>query len=144
MASIVPQGFKPFAQFIDGVRKARADQYLKLPYSAVLDASAFSEMRAYLLRYYDGVSPAASFADAGGSVFDCIPIEQQFSLREGLNAAAAPPDSPGEGEDARTTPPDQVGNETCPAGTIPVRRLTLQDLCGFPTLDHFFRKGPTT
>src|SRR5919199_531713 len=38
---------------------------------------------------------------------------------------------------------DQHGNDmTCPPGTVPVRRVTLQELMRFETLDQFFRKSP--
>ena len=38
---------------------------------------------------------------------------------------------------------DQHGNVMqCPPGTIPMRRVTLEDLTRFPTLRDFFRKGP--
>jgi hypothetical protein len=53
---------------------ARAEQYLNLPHCAILDEKVFDEMRTYLLRYYDGAIPIHSFADANGSIFDCIPI----------------------------------------------------------------------
>jgi hypothetical protein len=144
MMSIVSQGLVPFAQFMETLRTARAEEYLNLPHSAVLDENAFNEMRAYLLRYYDGVSPSGSFGDPSGSVFDSIPVEQQLSLRGRCGSVAAPPNLPGNSPYAYTPSPSQVGNETCTPGTIPVRRLTLEDLSRFPTLGHFFRKAPNS
>jgi hypothetical protein len=144
MASITGDGFMPFAQFMESVHAARAEQYLNLPHSTILDENAFDEMRAYVLRYYDGVAPTWSFADAGGSVFDCIPIEQQMSLRGQTGSPAAPPDPPTGRRGASNKPSSQAGNEVrAPPGTIPVRRLTLEDLSRFPTLGHFLRKVPS-
>jgi hypothetical protein len=143
MAVMARQTIEPLARFIAAVRRARAEQYLNLPLNAVQDENAFAEMRAYLMRYYDGITPAGGFVDAGGSIFDCIPIEQQLSLRGRSVSVAAPSDPPGSDRNAHAAPTGRVGTETCPQGTIPIRRLTLEELCRFPTLADFFRKAPT-
>jgi hypothetical protein len=46
------------------------------------------------VRHYTGVEAEQSFVDENGSVFDCIPIEQQPALRATGGRAATPSDLP--------------------------------------------------
>lgn len=133
----------PFRRFIERVRAAGASEYLHRPDSVILDEASFDEMRSYILRYYDEVTPVASFADAGGAVFDCIPVEQQIALRGQTSQVSVPPAPPAGVQVPGTPPPQQSGNAaSAPPGTVPVRRITLEDLARFPTLDHFLNKIP--
>lgn len=60
-------------------------------------------MRQYISDLYEGVEVAHSFVDDNGQVFDCIPVEQQFSLKGTPAGPAAPPDAP---PDAPASPPE--------------------------------------
>lgn len=103
----------PFSEFLAGITSATYQQYAGEPGAKVRDAAAFGQMRAYLLNRYRQAEVTRTFADADGGVFDCI-------------------------AQAGTTGP--VG--TCPAGSIPTRRVTLDDLVRYPSLQQFFSKGP--
>jgi hypothetical protein len=145
-------GFPPLGAFLAAVRTARYEDYAGI---GVTDAAAFAEMRAHLLSMYQGVEPERvrhGFADANGSIFDCIPVEQQPGLQGGprpLPAAPRPP-LPGDaagagdrrGEGASASGRDQPGPTTaaCPPGTIPLQRITLEDLTRFANLRDRFRK----
>jgi hypothetical protein len=102
----------PFVDFLTGVRHARYADYTGKPGTAVRGESAFEEMRRYLLDRYGGVQVSHSYT-LGGADFDCIGSE-----------SPAPPGS------------------VCPAGSVPVRRVTLAELVRFPTLQSFLGKGP--
>ena len=106
-------------------------------------------MRQYLLDRYQGVTSTHGYV-LGGQTFDCIPIDQQPGLRgQGPRAAAAPPPSPPAGP---ANPGDATGGDaaaqagdggpSCEEGTVPVRRVTLDELTRFPSLQQFFQKGP--
>jgi hypothetical protein len=113
-------------------------------------------MRSHILEMYRGVSASHTFMDEYGGIFDCVPIEQQPALRGSTESIPEAPDLPtvpsGDEVDqrdyARSSPlspdrTDSYGNAmNCPDGTVPVRRLTLEDLTRFETLRDFFRKGP--
>lgn len=108
---------EPFDAFLAGVSGATYQDYANKPGNRVQSASAFQQMRAYILTRYHGAHVARSFADADGAVFDCV---QQPSATTG---PAAVPDG-------------------CPSGTVPTRRITLSDLVRFPTLQQFLGKSP--
>jgi hypothetical protein len=157
--SISDRSIVPFAQFVQSLQAARAEHLLNVPHSAIADEGAFNEMRAHLTTYYEGVTAAHSFVDANGSVFDCIPIDQQVARRGQRGAIPTAPDLPAASTGPAATgaprPPtgrlvqlhadlrDPFGNQMlAPDGTIPVRRLTLEDLSRFRTLRHFMQKRP--
>jgi hypothetical protein len=126
---------------------ARAD-------SKVAHEDALEEMKAHILKLYDKIEAPHSFMDETGAIYDCIPVEQQPGLKgkSPPEAPDAPPTAGGQYEarkDSLTASPlgpdrkDQHGNVMqCPAGTVPMRRVTLEDLNRFETLQDFFRKGP--
>ncbi len=138
--------FMPFDRFVSGLTVARPEAYAG---RAAAATSAFGEMRRYLLDRYQGVTSTHGYV-LGGQTFDCIPIDQQPGLRgQGPRAAAAPPPSPPAGPanlgdatsgDAAAQAGD--GGPSCEEGTVPVRRVTLDELTRFPTLQQFFQKGP--
>jgi len=93
--------------------------------------------------------------------FDCVPVEQQPSVRLlGLGSVAPEPPQSAIAQSAQANGQagqaisaasqlaasqsfDQFGNSTsCEAGTIPMRRITLGDVTRFPTLQQFFSKSP--
>ncbi len=94
-----------------------------------------------------------------GQTFDCIPIDEQPAVRlRGLTSEATPPPAAAvpapltQGGTPPTTDQnnqeagsqfDDAGNlRRCEPGTIPVRRVTLEEMSRFKTLKHFFAKGP--
>jgi hypothetical protein len=152
-----PAGIQSFGEFVDSLHAAKAEHHVGLPDRRVSDNNAFREMQDHLLRHYDGVVAQTSFVDENGSVFDCIPIEQQPArrrLRDPLPQASDLPrgdaDAGAAGErriaHAQQLHPDRKdrhGNAMyAPEGTIAMRRLTIENLARFPTLRHFFQKSP--
>jgi Neprosin len=126
------------------------------PSSRVQHEADFNAMKSHIADLYSGVESLHSFEDLGGTVFDCIPVEQQPSLRGQAEPAAEPPDLTAvlRGGEPTVRPftqpvqPDSVqrdrhGNAAwAPAGTIPFPRVTLTELSRFESLDAFFRKHP--
>ena len=122
---------------------------------------AFGSMKAHILSLYEGVQSSHAFEDDNGSVFDCIPIRQQPSLRgkepakptslppmQGL-ASAAHAEAVGERRESKVEPQlgsggkDRHGrNRHCPEGHIPMRRVQLEEMMRFQDLRHFLRKSP--
>ncbi len=132
-AQIAPSQLIPFAEFIREVRHADAHEFLARPSSKVQDLAAFEEMRQYILTLYRGVHVRHSYVLESQTI-DCIPINQQPSLRDrGAEIAPEPPSS------GTNTPP---GNSNCEDHTIPMRRITLEQLSHFRTLHEFFEKTP--
>jgi hypothetical protein len=155
----------------DVVNEAQSMKLDTLQSTAQVKESAdFQAMQAHIVNRYQGVEVQHSFVDANGSVFDCIPIEQQPALK-GKGAPAAPPPvlpaltaaRPLVEEDAEalkllpadnrvtqqvtsmldTGKTDALGNSlSAPAGTIPIRRITMGDLTKFQNLRQFFQKNP--
>ncbi len=168
-------GFVPLAEFLPSVAAARFEGFPRGPETRVRTAEAFAEMRRHILSLYEGVAldGVHSFL-LDGQHFDCLPIEQQPSVRglglthvevappPPLSIAAEPvvpaPGEPAPGDaapgqleepGARATSPltlgshDAFGNEIqCAEGTIPMRRVTLEEMTRFETLRQFFEKGP--
>jgi hypothetical protein len=115
---------------------------------------AFEEMRKHILRLSNGVEVQHSFIDSHGQIIDCVPVEQQISVRGTGARIATPPDL----EMRFSDPPagvtlvqpqliaggvDKFGNTFgCPLGTIPVRRITLEEMTRFGSLREYFRKPP--
>jgi hypothetical protein len=129
----------------------------------VANAAAFTEMRQHILNLYQGVNVTHSFVQ-GAQTYDCIPVEQQPSVRmSGVKGIAAPPSAPakpggaptggtaavlaqsGEPQGASflpTTGTDQFGNGmTCEDHTVPIQRTTLEQISRFPSLLAFLSKG---
>jgi hypothetical protein len=157
MAATFEQGILPFRQFVDSLAAERAAHRLNVPDSRIADEESFNEIHSYLTDYYAGVESVHSFVDANGSIFDCIPVEQQLSLRGKTEALPKPPDLPRDARRAPTEPAmasrivqlhpdltDPFGNQMlAPEGTIPVRRKTLEALSRFRNLREFFQKSPS-
>jgi hypothetical protein len=147
----------PFSEFVNSLSVEPADAYVGRPGTAVKTPAAFEEMRHHLLNLYSGASVAHSFV-SGERIFDCIPIEDQPGVRlRKLKTGAEPPPSPpagvsGEGHESGSPSVaevqdaggrDALGNaQQCEDGTIPVRRLTLEELTRFATLKDYLAKQP--
>jgi hypothetical protein len=149
---------------------ASFDAYAKRPDAKVKDPAAFEEMRNHLRTLYTGVTVSHSFLGRDNQFVDCIPIEQQPGLRNPrlgpLTLQRDPPkptlDRPLDGSaeqggskapsiakrefaDATLKPGvrDQFNAEMfCPAATIPMRRVTLDEMVRFATLRAFLSKSP--
>ncbi|MGA2599768.1 MAG: neprosin family prolyl endopeptidase [Bryobacteraceae bacterium] len=148
--------FSPFDKFIENVKSVDANEVLSRHGARVKAAAAVEEMRQHILNMYEGVQIRHSYV-LGGQIFDCVPIEQQPSVRIlGLKTIAEPPAAlaePSHDEDrsirrASAQLPegkteDDFGNSLgCEANTIPMARITLEQLSRFETLQKFFEKGP--
>ena len=123
-----------------------------------MNEDAFMEMKEYLIKHYAGIEVLHSYIDENGSIFDCVPIGQQASAKESRQKVAKAPDLPTiesktSAKYERKTNPiqaplrqdrkDRFGNAMfCPPGTIPKRRITLEELARFKTLRNFFQKSP--
>ncbi|MGO9077887.1 MAG: hypothetical protein ACLQDY_02440 [Streptosporangiaceae bacterium] len=121
----------PFSGFLDSIRSARYGDFAGRPGTKVRDERAFAQMRKYLLNRYQGARVVRSYA-VGGAIFDCT--EQAGALAHPPAPASAPPQSAG--AHATGTQAD------CPQGSVPVRRMTLDDLVQFASLRQYLGKGP--
>jgi len=147
-----PGGIKPFRDFIADLQSAKHENFATLVDSRVRGTDAFEEQRQHLLKLYSGMQVDHSFADEAGQVFDCVPIEQQPALKATGGRPATPPSIPPRSSPAAQPPvvsaaapaaerKDRYGNDlTCPGGTVPLRRVTLEEITRFETLAHFLRK----
>jgi len=145
------QSFVPFSQFLSSTATATASQYVGQPGYAVQDNNTFSQMQQYIQTMYQAAQVSHSFY-LYGQYYDCIPIQQQPSyVLQGLNSVATPPPSPTALGNGDTFSPqlgpgdqyDQFGDSTtCEANTIPMRRLTLNELASFATVNDFLSKAP--
>lgn len=150
-----PKQFVSFSDFVNGTHMADSGKYLARPGSGVKDAAAFEEMRLHILTMYQGVTVSHSFL-LGSHYFDCVPVEQQPSFRLlSQKKIATPPPTPQphqQDQSAGSAIPafqvgpdnqfDQFGNSTrCEDHTIPMRRITLEDMSRFPTLRAFLSKS---
>jgi hypothetical protein len=150
--------FETLAGFLARTRSATLDSFRGR--ASVRDPAAFEEMKAHVLSLYRGVTASHSFFEDGHYV-DCIPRERQPSLqspaarREKADRAAKavvppqverpdPPPGATQGLDLtlKRGQKDAFGRAMyCPSGTIPMRRLTLEEMVRFPTLREFLRAG---
>jgi hypothetical protein len=152
-ANAAAAAIQPFSEFVQGLSAASDEALTAKPEAAIESTAAASEMRQHLLKLYDGVTVGHSFATSD-QVFDCVPRKQQPALRlQALTSIATPPpQSPAEalkapsssdlsqGKGASATV--QGGTEQCETGTIPMRRITLEEMARTPNLQAFFAKGP--
>src|SRR5215471_15660517 len=76
-----PTGFPSLRAHLESLQSATHGQYALRAGSRVAHEGAFAEMKAHILELYKGVEARHSFMDESGAIFDCVPIEQQPSLR---------------------------------------------------------------
>jgi hypothetical protein len=111
-------------------------------------------MRRHLSGLYAGMHVTHSY-EFGGDIFDCVPILEQPSVRqEGIVKIATPPPpavlkagKPAEAAQSAVqvlaSQRDRFGNAmTCAAGSIPMRRITLDQITHFRSLAAFLHKTP--
>ena len=80
--------FVPFDQFMANTASVA---FNSATMAKVANAAAFAEMRQHIVNLYQGVHVTHSFVQ-GSLTLDCVPIEQQPSVRTlGLKGIAAPP-----------------------------------------------------
>lgn len=153
--------FVPFASFISATINARYHSYAAAGrVGAVRNARAFNQMRSYILATYRGVQVEHTYV-YGGHYFDCLTIRSQPTVRDrDIKAIAAPPAAAtghraGTGaqrsQRSRRAAPspltlglkDSYGNAiSCPAGTIPMLRISLSETTRYPTLAAYLAKEP--
>lgn len=159
-----PTTFVPFQQFLSNIRTAHADTYVARGPYAVKDSVSFTQMQQYVLNMYKDVHVSQSFV-LGNDHFDCIPVQEQPGARKlGLTHVATPPPvsaslpqafargaplnslnqaTPISSQLAENDRVDTLGHSrVCAAGTIPMRRITLEELSRFPNLKAYFQKTP--
>jgi hypothetical protein len=167
-AQTSPARLIPLSEYQAHLSTAKHMDYVGKPQVRVSQAADFEEMRQHLIRIYGGLKVAHSFV-LEADTYDCIPINQQPSVRlQGITKIAdAPPAGTASAEapkpGARTAQiaeshpatlarqvaediqKDKFGNSThCEANTIPIRRVSLDEMSRFSTLREFFNKGPNT
>jgi hypothetical protein len=142
-----------FDQFLATVTAA---DFQRWQHTAVNSESSFSQMKAHILDMYSGVGSVSHSFVLDDRYFDCIDKEKQPSL--GGRPLASPPSAesdeppsqpggPTEPKTSTTSPltqnlKDSFGNIiSCPDGTIPFARLTLEKITAYPTLAGFFAKS---
>ncbi|WP_027156495.1 neprosin family prolyl endopeptidase [Methylobacter luteus] len=151
-----------FHDFVQSLYSARYDEFRAREQAKVESPEAFEEMRQHLLNLYEGVEAPHTFLESEGQIVDCIPAEQQPSLKNSGHKLLAPPSEPppvpvetyskpkGPTSQYRKVPPPQLhpdyfdclGNQMwCPEGTIPIIRTTLEQLSCFSNLHQFLRSG---
>jgi Neprosin len=153
--------FVSFRAFIANTTTADSGGYLARSTSRVKDAESLEQMRQHILTMYHGVEVSHSFL-LHSQYFDCVSVEKQPSVRllHLKSIASAPPQSvlpaKGLGDDhitgrssasaSQLSPGDEFdsfGNSVqCEERTIPMRRITLEELSHFKTLKQFLEKGP--
>jgi len=155
VGAIESSSFVSFGAFLTEVSHARYQAYATLDRTgAVRSERTFEQMRSYVLHMYEGVQVAHSYVD-DGEYFDCVTIASQPTVRAfGVTRLATPPppssvDSkgarPGTAAPSRLTLglKDPYGNTVaCPAGTVPMERISLQRLTRFASVGDFLAKEP--
>ena len=148
------KGIVPFEEFRNSIGGADFAVSLNARDARVTDRAAFEEMRQHLLGLYSGMEVRQSLL-LEGDVFDCIPIEQQPSVRlGGIVRIAEPPVLPAAGPaawnkgsipqatQALEGQPILGKSAECEDGTIPMRRVTLEEMTRFPSLRAYLSKSP--
>lgn len=127
----------PFAEFVADVSAAEYREYRSRPEAKVADAAAFEEMRQYLLDRYRDADVVDSYA-TNGLIFDCTTT--QGDAVPPPSAAPPPGSAPASGDSGESAV--APNGPSCPDGTVPVARVTLEQLVRFETVDDFMAKGP--
>ena len=154
-----------FDEFRDRVESAKPESFKDSAPALGADGGGEAElgaMKAHILSLYKGVKVVHSFAMPDGDVVDCVAIESQPTLSHTdlkghtiqLTPPAPEPLPPPVGGVAGPKPEmvdahlgegkvDAYGNKmSCPDGTIPMRRVTLEEMARFKTTTEFFQKSP--
>lgn len=147
--------FVSHQQFIATTQKATFADYAKRPGAKVANEKEFLKMKNHVLSMYEGVMVKNSFVMEGNGYVDCIDAKTQPSLRRGGKQLtietppnAAPVEERPQELKAQPVQPmlsrekkDRFGNVMfCESGFIPLRRITLDELTRFETLEDYFNK----
>ncbi|HEY1208672.1 MAG TPA: neprosin family prolyl endopeptidase [Terracidiphilus sp.] len=171
-AQTAPARMIPFSEFQTGLSTAKHTEYVGKPQVRVKQAADFEEMRQHLTKLYTGVKVTHSFvletdtydcipinqqpsvrllgitkiaeAPPAGVVRNIRPeaelAPKAEPAREAVQVAHSASQARQVAEDIRE---DKFGHSThCEANTIPIRRVTLEEMTRFSTLREFFNKGP--
>jgi hypothetical protein len=153
------EGIPGLTDHLKRVENATFDEFSKIDDAKVKDSVEFERMKRHILDHYTGVEVVNSFELDPGVIVDCIKRETQPSLNtpdmKGHRIVAPPKHS----EEARLETLDQENEGVpvdpqlsknkydrfqnvryCEEGTIPMRRLMLENLVRFKTLDDVFSK----
>jgi hypothetical protein len=141
----------PFDQFFLELAASDWDTYRQRSQTKAKAPEDFEAMQRHLLSLYEGVHVTRSVS-FDGQVFDCVPFDEQPSIRAGLAPEAQftlpPPPLASGGENRhsrskRTRTLQKLDRQSgCASGYIPMRRITLEEITSFSTLREFFDKGP--
>jgi hypothetical protein len=107
----------PFREFLAATAAATYDDYAERPNVKMRSVEAFARMQRYVLDHYAGKAAVKSVF-VGRQIFDCL-VTQAPRLDAILD-----------------------DGDGCPQGSIPVRRITLEELTRFRTLREFLGKAP--
>lgn len=150
-----PREFMSHEQFIAKTQKAAFADYAKRAGTKVANEKEFLKMKNHVLSMYEGVVVKNSFVMEKNGYVDCIDVKAQPSLRRGgkqLTMQTPPNAVPVEERPqelkAQAVQPmlsrekkDRHGNVMfCESGFIPLRRITLDELTRFETLEDYFNK----
>ncbi len=153
-----------FSEFITSVSKSTYKDFQGKSDVKIADEKSFLEMKNYILTRYKDVHVKQSFAGIDGQIVDCVPIEEQpasklhgnikldiqlkapaFSksakISEEKNSQKLPENNKYADITLHKGIKDRFGNEMyCPDGFIPIKRITLETLSHYKTLNNFFGK----
>jgi len=150
-----PREFMSHEQFIASTQQAAFADYAKRPGTKVANEKEFLRMKNHILSMYEGVIVKNGFVMEANGYVDCIDAKTQPSLRRGGKqlTVQTPPNAVAVEErhqerKAQGVQPmlsrekkDRFGNVMfCESGSIPMRRITLDELTRFGTLEDFFNK----
>ena len=125
----------PFSTFIQNVSQAQYSDYAPRSTTKVQNEQAFEEMRTHILKLYDGVKVGSTYM-ANGQTFDCIVPTGVAKSGPPQNVSAPSTSGTQQGQAGTST------QSSCKNGTIPMQRVTLEQLVQFPTLQAFLAKSP--
>ncbi len=115
-------------------------------------SSDLSKAKNYILDLYSGIDAVHSFRNERNFIFDSVPFEQQPGVR-GLadkNIPVAPDLRSDEGaieisqagQRVGQQIRDELGNQVLPPfGTVAIKRITLDNISKYGTVDSFLSKG---
>jgi len=147
--------FIPFESFLQMTKEAELEQFAKRNGFKVLDREQFERMKAHILTLYQGVEVKNSFSLDDIGYVDCVAISTQPALNMGgkRQAVQKPPPALDLEVDENTAQAKPIPNMLVPGkydahgnamfcddGYIPMRRVTLDEMVRFPTLEDFFNK----
>ncbi len=142
-------GFRPLSDVLGNIERVpdTEDYVGKL---GRIPANEVGKAKTHILELYKDVVPAHSFLDEKGSVFDSVPYEMQPSIRhlEDKTIPVAPDlrvdDQMQEQSSQRigNNVRDELGNQVySPNNTINMRRITLDIISKYGSLEGFLSKG---